>query len=465
MRKFLCLLLCAAMVMSMSVTAFAAESEGSQSPEPAQTQPHEHSWGEGTVTTAATCTENGTRTYTCACGESKTESIAAKGHTMTGAVTTAPGCTTAGVKTNTCSVCGQTATEEVPATGHTFGEWDGNADSHFRTCTVCGKTESDSHSWMNEVVEVDSTCTEEGVVAVFCTVCGGCIYEVIPMKAHTYDSVCDPDCNVCGATREAEHNFSTAWSKDYSGHWHACIKCGEKADIGKHFPGPAATEEKAQLCLTCGYTLTARLNHEHEYSTEWTSDETGHWYACAGCEEQKNFEGHVYDDLCDAECNVCGFQTGYAHSFEGEWFSDETGHWQACVFCDDLSISAPHTPDVESGLCSVCGHAAEPAETEPHEHVYAEEWFSNESVHWQECECGEKTEAVEHTWDEGTENEDGTVTYVCTECNAQRVEEPAEPESGFHWWIVLVILLVALAGAVAALIFVLKPKKKGKFSD
>lgn len=44
--------------------------------------PHTHSWGSGKITKAATCTSNGVRTYTCSCGETKTESIPAKGHSF-----------------------------------------------------------------------------------------------------------------------------------------------------------------------------------------------------------------------------------------------------------------------------------------------------------------------------------------------------------------------------------------------
>lgn len=45
-----------------------------------QPKPHTHVWGEGVVTTEATCTEEGVLTYTCECGETKTETIAALGH-------------------------------------------------------------------------------------------------------------------------------------------------------------------------------------------------------------------------------------------------------------------------------------------------------------------------------------------------------------------------------------------------
>ena len=56
-----------------------------------------HSWGSGTVTKAATCTATGTRTYTCStCKHTKTETIAATGHSYTSKVTAAT-CTAQGL--------------------------------------------------------------------------------------------------------------------------------------------------------------------------------------------------------------------------------------------------------------------------------------------------------------------------------------------------------------------------------
>ena len=62
------------------------------------------------------------KTYTCSgCGTTKTESVAALGHSYdAGVVTTDPTCTEAGVKTYTCSGCGTTKTESVAALGHDY---------------------------------------------------------------------------------------------------------------------------------------------------------------------------------------------------------------------------------------------------------------------------------------------------------------------------------------------------------
>ena len=91
---------------------------------------HVHSFDEGKVTKEATCTEKGEKTYTCACGETKTEEIEALGHDWDeGKVTKEATCTEKGEKTYTCKRDGShTKTEEVAALGHSF--------AHGR-CTRC----------------------------------------------------------------------------------------------------------------------------------------------------------------------------------------------------------------------------------------------------------------------------------------------------------------------------------------
>ncbi len=71
-----------------------------------------------TITKAATCTENGTLTYTCSCGDSYTESIPATGHEYNEEVI-APTTTAEGYTLHTCSKCNYSykdnITEKLPA--------------------------------------------------------------------------------------------------------------------------------------------------------------------------------------------------------------------------------------------------------------------------------------------------------------------------------------------------------------
>ncbi len=93
---------------------------------------HSHTY-EATVT-APTCTEDGYTTYTCACGDSYTETISSTGHNYEETVV-APTCTENGYTAHTCACGDSYTTDETPATGHTFV--DGN-------CVHCGASNGSS---------------------------------------------------------------------------------------------------------------------------------------------------------------------------------------------------------------------------------------------------------------------------------------------------------------------------------
>lgn len=506
MRKLLCFLLCMVLFLSMTLPAFASEDPVqplSENPDPAPTTPVvtpsaptqcSHSWVVES-STAATCTENGTSSSLCSlCGTTKIETIPATGHSL-GAITqkdesshkrtcatcgyedttahtlsenviTAATCVSTGKSTFSCP-CGYTFDHEYPATGeHTWTEWSATVETHSRSCTVCQKAESGAHGF-TERVELQPTCKEAGIIADYCPTCQYIVYEEIPkLTTHTYDNACDVDCNVCGLTRKTEHKHQAWWTKGTTGHWHACTVCGDKGDFEKHYPGPAATEEKDQLCLVCGYIMTPKKNHQHDYANTWTSDEEGHWYACSGCEDQKDFAGHTFDDACDPDCNICAYKTDNAHTFDGTWHSDEEGHWFVCSACGGVAEAKPHTPPEnpspdENQYCTNCGYKI--AEATAHIHAFGEVWLKDSASHWQECECGETSAKAAHTWDSGREEED-RIIRSCPECGAEYAEElPAVEKNEFPWWIVLVVLLIMLVAAIVALVFVLKSGKKGKY--
>ena len=332
--------------------------------------------------------------------------------------------------------------------------------------TTGGNPCANGHTWIT--VTIPATCKEEGAKGTACGVCAAVLEaEVIPkLTTHTYDNACDTDCNVCGLVREITHKYNTAWSRNSQEHWHACSVCGNKNDVGKHYPGPAATEEKAQTCLTCGLTLTPKLNHTHKYETKWSSNDAGHWYACSGCQEEKDYAKHVFDNACDPDCNVCGYRTGAEHDFGNTMESDESGHWGTCSICGEEASPVPHTPgpeatETEAQTCTVCGFELAPPTV--HVHEAGLNWKADNDGHWKECECGEKLEAASHNWDEGTENEDTTVTYVCADCGAERTEGTPKEAGGFPWGIVLIVLILVAAGAGTALFFVLRKDKEALF--
>lgn len=99
----------------------------------------------------STCTSTGTQAGVycegCKTWVSGGETIAKKTHSYTWTVTTAAGHESSGVKTGKC-VCGDTKTEVIAATGHSFGSWTVTKSAtceengiETRKCS-CGKTET-----------------------------------------------------------------------------------------------------------------------------------------------------------------------------------------------------------------------------------------------------------------------------------------------------------------------------------
>lgn len=69
--------------------------------------PHRHAFGKWTIVRATTCTGDGEEERTCSCGERKTRTVPAKGHTEVIDKAVEPSCTETGLTEGEhCSVCG-----------------------------------------------------------------------------------------------------------------------------------------------------------------------------------------------------------------------------------------------------------------------------------------------------------------------------------------------------------------------
>lgn len=515
------MLLCAVMVLTMSIPAFAEDSvmpleEGSsqetgseQQEESApdqgedippadtgsapETQPHVHSWTETQDT--ATCTDDGKKVYTCSgCTETKAEASPAKGHSFgsgvkldensheqtctacsekrqsvhtldEGKTTKEATCQETGLLTYSCTGCSHTIVKTIPvSTTHSYGNWSTTNTDHSRTCTVCQKVESGKHSLDEGKVDKKPTCKEEGRKIYTCTVCSAQLTETLAkLTTHTYDSACDKDCNVCGNIRETQHSYTIVWSKDYNGHWHECTKCSERKDFAKHIPGPAATEDREQVCLTCSYVITPKKNHTHTYETKWSNDEVGHWYACKTCDSEKDYAAHVFDNDCDPDCNVCSYKKETAHTYKDPWQTNEKEHWNVCTVCNEESehekhIPGPEATDEAAQVCTVCAYELAPILE--HTHDFGNNWVQAQESHWQECKCGELSIPESHVWDEGKKNRDDTVTFTCTFCGMEKTEEA----SGGFPWVMLILGLLALI-CVAGIVVIIIILKRGNFDE
>lgn len=224
-----------------------------------------HSWNSGTVTKKATCKETGVKTYTCTgCNTTKTETIAKlTTHTYDHACDA------------DCNVCGATRT----ITHKYKTSWSKSKTEHWYECTACKeKKDAAAHTPGAEATEKKAqTCTVCGYVIKpalghkhdYATkwttddkghwyACSGC-EEKGSYADHDFENACDPDCSVCGYTRETNHAYEEKWTSDEANHWHVCTGCGLKQDEAAHEPGAEATATTAQTCTICDYEIAPAL--------------------------------------------------------------------------------------------------------------------------------------------------------------------------------------------------------------
>lgn len=349
--------------------------------------------------------------------------------------------------------------EPKPCT-HVYGEWTADEAAHGRKCTLCGYGESNAHTWAAETVTVDPTCGEAGGECKICTVCQGVLVTKLiePTGEHAFDNACDTKCNGCGAERTVEHTFGTGWKYSGKGHWHSCTICGAAGEVKDHYPGPAATEEKEQICLTCGMIMMKKKAHTHKWDTQWSSDADSHWYICTVCQEKDRAAAHTYDDSCDTDCNICSYARTAAHTYGPDWTQTELTHYGICTVCGEETPAEDHVPDSTGTACSICGYAMEATE-QAHVHEFiGDTWSFDAYGHWNTCMCGEKDNAEPHTWDIGVKG-GGQILHTCEICGAEKTEEA--PESSFPWLLAVVGggALICLIGIVVCIVLIIRNRR------
>ncbi|MGM9574552.1 MAG: S-layer homology domain-containing protein [Oscillospiraceae bacterium] len=261
-------------------------------------------------------------------------------------------CTSAAVYYEHCSVCGEklstTFTSGTPLS-HTESGWKSDADGHWKVCTECGTTTTakaahtpgaaatettpqtctecgyviapalgHTHS-LTRVEEKAATCTETGNPPYY--VCSGCGKKFA--NAGAENEITNPNYLVRPALG---HNYATVWSSDADGHWHACTRCGDKADEAAHTPDrAAATETDPIKCTVCGYVITPALGHIHTLDKVEAKAPT--------CTEDGNIEYYV--------CSGCG-----------KLFADATGKVE--ITANDV-VDKATGHDYKDGVCTRCG--------------------------------------------------------------------------------------------------------------
>ncbi|MBE5752846.1 MAG: hypothetical protein E7343_02125, partial [Clostridiales bacterium] len=294
--------------------------------------------------------------------------------------------------------------EEQGTQGHNFSSsWIKNETEHWLEC-VCGeKTEISEHSFENETVTKQPTCTEDGESTAYC-VCGATKVTVIEAKGHTFELVerVEPTC-----TADGYEKFG-------------CVNCDEEysevLEMVEHeytqTVVPATCEKDGYTlyeCNSCGYSYTEKgetaFGHNYkETKWDWSKDYSvvTLTFVCENDNEHVLvLDAKVETQVVDSSCSDY-VKTTYTASvtYNGNVYTDE-------------KVVEVGTPG----------------------HVFSKEWSKDDKEHWHECVCGEKADVTKHTFENAVETkvptctEAGESTAYCV-CGQTQVKEI--PATGEH---------------------------------
>ena len=352
------------------------------------------------VTVDATCTQDGSVTYTCACGDSYVEIIQATGHNYE-SVVTAPTCTKEGYTTYTCANCGDSYTaDQIAANGHD-----------------------------HESVTLEATCTVNGSITYTCA-CGDTYTEVIEATGHAYEAVVTaPTC--------AEAGYTTYTC--YCGDTYVADRVEAQGHKYESVTVEATCTQDGSVTYTCacGETYTEVIKATgHNYAsvvTAPTCTEEGYTtYTCSNCGHSYQADkvaatGHSYKSQITAPtCAEVGYTT-YTCACGDSYTADEVaalGHNYKSVVTAPTCIAEGYT----THTCSNCGDSYVDSKVAALGHAYkfvtVEATCTKDGSVTYTCSCGESykevIKALGHDYTAEvtapTCTAEGYTTYICATC-------------------------------------------------
>ena len=239
---------------------------------------------------------------------------------------------------------------------------------------------------------------------------------------------------MCKATEERDtialgHNYETEWTVDKAATCteegsksHHCTRCGNKNDVtaiaatGHRFGEWTTTKnatcteagKETKTCSICETTEEREIVATgHSYSNEWTVDQI------PTCTQKGSKSHHCL--RCFDKADVTEIPAN-GHSY-GDWY--------------ETQVPTCTTTGTDEHECSVC-HNKETRTVGALGHDYQTIWKSDETNHWKECACGDKSEQAQHSWNDGETTKEATVeaegikTYTCTICSQTKTESIAK---------------------------------------
>ena len=197
-----------------------------------------------------------------------------------------------------CEICGEKYGAVDPDNHTDITEWIQTETKHTQKYKCCGAVTvaEEDHEWENGVcTECHYACAHSGGTATcteraICDVCGGAYGD---LAAHDFTA----------EVAEEKYLKSEATCTEPAVYYKSCKACGLTSEGTEQ-------EDTFQYGNPLG----------HDYDTEWSQDETHHWYVCKRCQDVAELEEHtasgwITDKAATAkadgerhkECTVCGY--------------------------------------------------------------------------------------------------------------------------------------------------------------
>ncbi|MBQ1261167.1 MAG: leucine-rich repeat protein [Clostridia bacterium] len=250
-----------------------------------------------------TCDHDGAVLYTCSCGATKTEPIAALGHVL-GEYTPyeEAACKKDATKSAVCEVCGYRDIVAIEGTGfdHDFSEYTSNGDATCTSdgtmsaiCSICGGVDTVTdegsmhpHSFTEYVSNNDHTCTANGTETAYCDECHTEFRtreDEGSMHPHSFtayvsdrNATCEADgtktarCDECTKATDTVADVGSKRPCDYSKIWYS-----------------TDNEQMFTACEDCGSIKTEAITEKHHNLSLYAGSPNGaadeDWYVCADC--------------------------------------------------------------------------------------------------------------------------------------------------------------------------------------
>ena len=287
-------------------------------------------------------------------------------------------------------------------------------------------TVNDGHTFTNYVSNNDATCTEDGTKTAQC-------------------DFCDAKDTIADEGSKTGHSWNAtiyAWSEDGSSCTATRI-CKTNASHKEEVKATITSEQtKAPTCTEKGETT-----YTATFVADWASEQTKTVADIPAA-------GHSY---------VKHNEVPATHKADG------VAEHYTCENCDLLFDAEKQETTKEALVIAMLGHD------------FGDEWKSNAEKHWHECECGEKSSEIAHTFEwiidkEATATEAGSKHEECSVCGYKKAaveipatgtpggdgsnpSEPSKPDTDApqtgdtsNMWLWIALLFVSTAGVSTTLV-------------